>query len=56
MIAAHAQTDFEVKEKRVVFSGSVIMKRERFYATADTLVAHLKDNQPGWILLKLKGM
>jgi lipopolysaccharide export system protein LptA len=55
VIAANAQTDFEVKEKRVVFSGSVIMKNERFYLTADTLVAHLKDNQSGLDFAEAQG-
>lgn len=55
VIAANSQTDFEVKEKRVVFSGSVIMKNERFYLTADTLVAHLKDNQSGLDFAEAQG-
>ncbi len=55
VIAANTQTDFEVKEKRVVFSGSVIMKNERFYLTADTLVAHLKDNQSGLDFAEAQG-
>ena len=55
VIAANAQTDFEVKEKRVVFSGSVIMKNERFYLTADTLVAHLKDKQSGLDFAEAQG-
>ena len=54
-IAANAQTDFEVKEKRVFFSGSVIMKNERFYLTADTLVAHLKDKQSGLDFAEAQG-
>jgi lipopolysaccharide transport protein LptA len=47
LIAANSQTDFQVKDKRIVFTGSVIMKNERFYLTADKLVAYMKENDQG---------
>jgi lipopolysaccharide transport protein LptA len=47
VIAANSQTDFQVKDKRIVFAGGVIMKNERFYLTADRLVAYMKENDQG---------
>jgi lipopolysaccharide transport protein LptA len=43
VIAANSQTDFQVKDKRIIFTGNVVMKNERFYLTADMLVAYMKE-------------
>jgi lipopolysaccharide transport protein LptA len=55
LIAAKSQTDFQMDEKRVVFTGDVIMKNERFYLTADTLVAYMKENQSGLDFAEAQG-
>jgi lipopolysaccharide transport protein LptA len=55
LIAANSQTDFQMDEKRVVFTGNVIMKNERFYLTADTLVAYMKENQSGLEFAEAQG-
>ncbi len=44
-INANNQTDFDVNQRRIVFTGNVVMKNDRFYLTSDKLVAYmLKDN------------
>jgi lipopolysaccharide export system protein LptA len=55
LIAANAQTDFQVEERRVVFSGEVIMKNERFFLTADKLIAYMKENQSGLEFAEAQG-
>jgi lipopolysaccharide transport protein LptA len=55
LIAANSQTDFQMEEKRVVFNGDVIMKNERFYLTADRLVAYMKENQSGLEFAEAQG-
>ena len=55
LIAANSQTDFEMEKRRVVFSGNVIMKNERFYLTADTLIAYMKEDQAGLKFAEAQG-
>jgi lipopolysaccharide transport protein LptA len=55
LIAANSQTDFQMDEKRVVFTGKVIMKNERFFLTADKLVAYMKENQSGLEFAEAQG-
>jgi len=55
LIASNSQTDFQMEDKRVVFTGSVVMKNERFYLTADRLVAYMKADQSGLEFAEAQG-
>ncbi len=55
MIAANSQTDFSTDQNRVVFAGSVVMRNERFYLTADKLVVYMKPNQGGLDFAEAQG-
>jgi lipopolysaccharide export system protein LptA len=55
LIAANSQTDFQVKDRRIVFTGNIVMKNERFYLTADMLVAYMKQNEGGLDFAEARG-
>jgi lipopolysaccharide transport protein LptA len=54
-ITANQQTDFDLTDRRVVFSGSVRVKNERFELTSQRLVVYLKPGSQGLDFAEAQG-